>query len=312
MKVGFLYEHPTWSDDLRACFAQNGIELVAINVADAAFLTSKSDFDFDLCINRVNMMPSEGRASSVAAHTLHVLHLMESLGIEVINGSQAHFVGASKAVQNGIFESLGLDCPKSVAIYRPEDAPAAAETIGFPVIVKPNIGGSGSGVARFDTAQELRDAIADGSLDLGIDGTGLVQEYIRSDGHVYRVEILDGALFYSIRQQVVENQFNYCAADGCSISFDDGPAADEFDMCVIGNDGIVANDVPAEILQNVLDICAKSKADIGGVEYFLREDSGSACFYDFNPYSNFVGNGEALFGFSPEQRFVDFVKSRMG
>ena len=310
MKIGFLYEHPTWSQDLLQCFRQNGCGIVEVNVADTAFATDRAAFDFDLCVNRVNMMPSEGRSPEVAAHTLHLLHWLEATGVEVINGARAHFVGASKAVQNGLFQRLGLGFPKSVAIYRTGDVVQAAEQVGYPVIVKPNIGGSGSGIARFDNTAEVIAALDTGTLDLGIDGTGLVQEYVPSDGYVYRVEILGDALFFGIRQKAVENQFNYCAADGCSVSFEGTDQGDGFDFCALEGGGIELHDVPAGILESVRAICRAAGADIGGVEYFLRKDTGLPCFYDFNPYSNFVGNGEALFGFSPEQRFVDYVLSR--
>ncbi|MCC2110606.1 MAG: hypothetical protein KDJ16_01075, partial [Hyphomicrobiales bacterium] len=184
--------------------------------------------------------------------------------------------------------------------------------IGYPVIVKPNIGGSGSGVARFDTREELARAVDDGSIDLGVDGTGLVQEYVRSDGHVYRIEILGGALFYAIRQKIVENQFNYCAADGCSVNLGGAAPASEFDFCVVdAPKGIERLDVPEAILAHAIDICRAAGADVGGVEYFLREGTGAPCFYDFNPYSNFVTDGEALLGFSPERRFVDFIMGRL-
>ncbi|GAA6165647.1 hypothetical protein NBRC116590_33510 [Pelagimonas sp. KU-00592-HH] len=312
MKIGFLHEHPTWSDALIDCFAQNGIEPVLINIAETPFATDAPAFDVDLCVNRINIMPSHGRAPAVAAHTLHFLNWLEGSGTKVINGFQAHFAGASKAVQNGIFAGLDLDHPTAIAIYRPEDAPAAAERIGFPVIVKPNIGGSGSGIARFEDSDELQAAVENGDLDLGIDGTGLVQEYIQSDGFVYRVEVLGDELFYGIRQRIVENQFNYCAADGCSISLEGSPSEAEFDFCSLDSAGrIEPHEVPDGVLQNVLKICRAAGAEVGGVEYFIRAESGSACFYDFNPYSNFVGEGKALFGFSPEQRFVDFVKAHL-
>ena len=69
-------------------------------------------------------------------------------------------------------------------------------------------------------------------------------------------------------------------------------------------------EVSDEILQQVIHIVKESGADFGGVEYFINQQTGKPCFYDFNPYSNFVSQGEALIGFSPEQRFVDFIKSQ--
>lgn len=56
---------------------------------------------------------------------------------------------------------------------------------------------------------------------------------MRSDAFVYRVEILRNELFYGIRQEAVENQFNYCAADWCSVTLGDNPAEEEFDFCAL-------------------------------------------------------------------------------
>jgi glutathione synthase/RimK-type ligase-like ATP-grasp enzyme len=62
--------------------------------------------------------------------------------------------------------------------------------------VKPNIGGSGAGVRRFDEPGALAEAAA--SLDLGLDRTALVQEFIPAEsGRIVRVEVLDGAYLYA-------------------------------------------------------------------------------------------------------------------
>ena len=110
-------------------------------------------------------------------------------------------------------------------------------------------------------------------------------------------------------QKIIADQFNYCAADGCSIDGIHPDQEKEFGFCA----AIVASqvevfDVSPEILQQVIKIVKSSDADVGGVEYFLSSKTGQPCFYDFNPYSNFVSHGETLLGFSPEQRYVDFIK----
>jgi hypothetical protein len=203
-KIAFLYEHPTWSNELLSAFARRGVELTPINVAELDFNTDVNDCTFGSAVNRINIMPSSGRSPQIVFQTLHYLSWLEIAGVRVVNGARAHFIGASKAMQNGVFSMLGLAHPGAIAIYRPEDALSAAESIGYPVIIKPNIGGSGSGVARYNSKEELHDAIRFRSLDLGVDRSGLVQQFIESDGYVYRVEILGDKLFYSIRQPINE------------------------------------------------------------------------------------------------------------
>ena len=310
MKIAFLYEHPTWSEKLIDCFHNNDINLQLINIDELTFDTDSFDIDFDLLINRVNVMPYEKRDSAIVFHTLHFLNWLELSGVRIINGARTHYIGSSKVVQNGIFSMLNLDTPRAIAIYKNKDALKAAEKIGFPVIIKPNIGGSGSNIARFNSSVELKLAIDQKLINLGVDGSGLVQKYIYSDGYVYRVEILGDELFYSTKQKIVENKFNYCATKGCNIDTRNTEQEEEFDFCVFeSSHQIQLHDVPQEILQQVIKIIKKTSADFGGIEYIINRETGKPCYFDFNPYSNFVSHGETFLGFSPEQRFVDFIKN---
>ena len=119
MKVGFIYEHPSWSDSLIAAFNEAGVDLVPVNVGELSFAASGDDIPFALAVNRVNVMPSADRPPHVVFHTLHYLAFLEARGVRIVNGARAHQAGASKAVQNGIFQHLGLHYPEAVAVYRP-------------------------------------------------------------------------------------------------------------------------------------------------------------------------------------------------
>ena len=310
MKLAFLYEHPTWSDQLLAHFDKRNILVEKVNLGELAFPTSDG-CTFTHAANRVNIMPSADRDPRVVFQTIHYLNWLEIQGVRIINGARAHMIGASKVMQNAIFCALNLSHPRAIAIYRPEDALTAAQRIGFPLIIKPNIGGSGKGIEKFDNIEHLTLAVKNKMVDLGIDHTALVQEYIQSDGYVYRIEVLGSQLFYSIKQKIQEGHYNYCAADGCSV--EDGvleaPQEDkDFDFCVIdsGNQ-INPFDVSSETLNTVIDIIKSCSADLGGVEYFVEAETGREVFYDINPYSNFVSNGKALLGFEPEERYIDYV-----
>jgi len=65
MNIALLYEHPTWSDALIETFQSNGIDLKLINVADLSFRPDKERPGFNFAVNRINMMPSSRRNSSV-------------------------------------------------------------------------------------------------------------------------------------------------------------------------------------------------------------------------------------------------------
>ncbi|MBX2868859.1 MAG: hypothetical protein KTR18_09300 [Acidiferrobacterales bacterium] len=305
MKIAFLYEHPDWSESLLSTFEKRGVVVEPINIAVAMFNTSLSQYQFDLLINRVNIMPSATAHPRVAFQTLHYLNWLELSGTRVINGATAHRIGSSKVLQNGVFSALHLNHPEAVAVYAASDIKNAAAEVGYPVMVKPNIGGSGAGIQKYDTPEQLDADVTARSIDLGIDGTGVVQSYVQSDGFVYRVELLGGKLFYSIRQPIQEGVFNYCAADGCAVQ-------DDLDFCVVnGGSGIEPLEAPKYVVDDICNIAEYCDADVLGVEYFVEASSGKPCYYDINPYSNFVGNGEQLLGFSPEEKYVDFVLSEI-
>lgn len=61
-------------------------------------------------------------------------------------------------------------------INHPSQAVAAARELTYPVLVKPNIGGSGAGIRSFADPDELAVAAIEGGLTFGIGGVALVQE----------------------------------------------------------------------------------------------------------------------------------------
>src|SRR6185312_2204896 len=106
--------------------------------------------------------------------------------------------------------------PKTRVINSPADVLQAAEGLRYPVVVKPNIGGSGAGVAKFDNPEQLAEAAEAGTLDLGLDTTALVQEFIPArDGHIVRVEVVGGKFLYGIKVHLTGETFDLCPADIC-------------------------------------------------------------------------------------------------
>jgi biotin carboxylase len=183
----------------------------------------------------------------------------------------------------------------------------ASEKVGYPVLFKPNIGGSGSGIQKFTSQQELKEAVEKKLLDFGIDHTALIQQYLTpKDNVIIRVEILNGDFLYAIRLPIKTDNFNYCPADGCNI--------DEFNHCPIGkeNSGSFTTDIetyqpPQAVIEAVQRIIAASEADLGGVEYLVDANDGQIYYYDINPLSNFVANAPQVVGFDPLENFIDFI-----
>jgi hypothetical protein len=168
------------------------------------------------------------------------------------------------------------------------------------VLVKPNVGGSGAGIRSFSTAEELGAA----ELELGIDGTGLVQEHLPADGEaIVRIEILGGEFLYAIRIRLMPGGFNLCPADYCELpGVADGVSGRGLP--------IERYEPPAELIEDAKRIVAAAGMDLGGVEYLVHAELELPYFYDVNALSNFVANAADLVGFDPFVDLVDFVLDR--
>ena len=124
-------------------------------------------------------------------YTRELLPYLEERGAQVINGSGAFAIETSKVAQLRLLARLGLRAPRARVINDPTLALEAAEGFDFPVVVKPNVGGSGAGIQRFDSIAILAEAASARRLALGVDDTALVQEFLPArDGHIVRVEVL--------------------------------------------------------------------------------------------------------------------------
>jgi len=105
----------------------------------------------------------------------------------------------SQGGQPALLSQLGLATPATRAVHRAEDVLPAADQIGFPLVLKANIGGAGAGIARFDSREELRAEMADAALPTSIDNVLLVQDYVPArNGVITRIETLDRQYLYAI------------------------------------------------------------------------------------------------------------------
>ena len=132
-----------------------------------------------------------------------------SIGIPVINPVAAYRFEKSKALQVDLFERLHLRYPRTVVLNHRDHVPKAIDGFGFPILIKPNVGGSGAGIERFDSRGQLEARLPE--LNFGLDGVAFLQEYIDAeDGAIVRVEILDGRYLYAIRIVRSPETFNVC------------------------------------------------------------------------------------------------------
>jgi predicted ATP-grasp superfamily ATP-dependent carboligase len=295
--IGILYEHPQWFDPLFAALDRRGIDYEKLRVPDHLYDPAERRSPYRLVLNRVSAYPSGGSPPQMIQYVKNYLSHLESIRTDVINGHFSYLVATSKAMQLDILAGLGLRAPRTRVIQRPGQLVEAAEQLAFPIVLKPNVGGSGAGIVKFDDRGELEAALESGELDLGIDHTGLAQEYLSPRGKcIIRVEILNDTFLYAIRLPVSEHSFNYCPADGCNVG---NPAL-----------AVDAYTPPASLICAAKQILAASRSDLGSVEYLVNEADGQVYYYDINPLSNFVANASRVVGFDPTEKLADLLLQR--
>lgn len=292
MKLAILHEHPQWFAPLFAALERRGVRFARLTPG-TAFDPADQAVPAPVILNRIAMSAFLREAEHPIFWAQSLLAQWEANGARVLNGTMALAIDTSKARQLALIHRLGLAIPATRVVHRAADVPAAAEAIGFPLVVKANIGGAGAGIVRFDTADELRAAVADRTLPTSIDGVLLVQELVPiRDGRITRLETLDGDFLYAI-DIVGGGAFDLCPADACQV----------------GNSITMTAASPAVELTAAAEAIARAAhLDLGGVEVMIDDRCGTPRFYDVNALSNFVARPLEVLGWDPHEKLVDRIE----
>jgi glutathione synthase/RimK-type ligase-like ATP-grasp enzyme len=311
-QLAFFYEHPQWFNPIFAELDRRGTPYSKIHAPEHFYAAGEDAPEFRVLFNRMSPSADRREHGSAIFHTLAWLGQLELQGVRVLNGTTAFRYEVSKALQLSLLASLGIPYPKSRVIHDPRHALAAAEGLRYPVVVKPNVGGSGAGIVRFDTPEALQAAIDAGTLTLGFDHIGLVQEFIPArGGHITRVETLGGKYLYAINVHLTGDTFDLCPADICQTARGEALA----NACVIegAKAGLKVEGYtpPAEVIEAVERIVQAAKIDVGGIEYVIDDRDGQIYYYDVNALSNFVADAQRVIGFNPFENLADFLEAEV-
>ncbi len=318
--IAIYYEQPHWFRPLFAELERRNLPFVKLHAAEHTYaLEDHPEQHYALVVNRMSPSAWNRGHGDAIFYTLGYLDHLAQRGVRVINGRQAYQAELSKAGQLALLDVLGLGYPKTRVIHRAAQAQAATEGLRWPIVVKPNIGGSGAGVKRFDVPDALERAVAGEELQFGLDSTALVQEFIPARGsYIVRCEVLGGRFLYAIKVHITGETFDLCPADICrtaaGVDLDRAACALDAPKSGIRVEGYQPS--PA-IISDVERIMEAAGIELGGVEYIVDaretpEDQphreGRPLYYDINALSNFVADGERVVGFDPFTRLVDWLE----
>lgn len=309
--IAVYHEHPDWFKPLFSELESRNLPYERYNAAEHHFRLFEKQLPYEVFFNR--MSPSAYLRNNTQAifYTSSLLSFLESKGIRVINGSKAWRYEISKALQLSLLDSLGLPYPKAVVINHASQAVEASEELRFPIVVKANIGGSGAGIIRYNSREELEQAVSEGSIDLGLDHTALVQEFIPArGGHIHRVETLQGEYLYGIKVYTSGESFNLCPADICQTTNGQELTRNACAVDAAKNGLKVEAFSPSqEVIHNIEKIMQETEIEVGGIEYIIDDRDGQLYYYDINAMSNFVADAVNVIGFDPHKKLVDFLEN---
>src|SRR5438046_1451778 len=307
--IAIYYEHPDWFRPLFQQLDERGANWLKIEARHHYYDAASPEREYSLLFNRMSPSAWQRGLAHGIFYTLNYLAHHDVKGVRVVNGYRCFAHEISKALQLTNLQDLGLPYPKARVINHPSQALAAAEAIGYPVVLKPNIGGSGAGIERFNSAAELNAAVEASRLYFGIDSTALVQEaFTARDGIITRVEVLGGKFLYAIQIHITGESYNLCPADICQ-----NTRGEELTRMACPVDApksgmkVEGYEPPQQAIEDVERIADLAGVEVGGIEYVIDDRTGKQLYYDVNALSNFVSDHVRVNGFNPYARLADFL-----
>ncbi len=293
-----LHENDEWLPPFHQAFAEAGIRAEEWHLADGSVELSACPPDA-LYYSRMSASAHTRGHEHAPALAQATLNWLEQHGREVLNGSRALYFETSKVAQYTALEAADIATPATVATVGSNALLAAAGRFArWPVIVKPNRGGKGLGVQRFESLEELAafaadpDAIAD-----SVDGVWLVQELFETtDGTITRAEFIDGKFHYAV-QVATGGSFELCPAEACDIG--ERPRF------------AVTDNVPPGLIAAYEAFLADNNISVAGIE-FARTKDGRLLTYDINTNTNYNPAAEQVAGVvSGPARLAEAIRTRL-
>ena len=310
--LAVLFEHPEWQKPLFEALDRRGVRYVPVDLKKAAF----SDADAPLAglyFNQASPSAYVRGNTRAVPYALAYMRALQIRGVRVLNGAEPFALEISKTAQAALLRQLGVPAPRVWTFNDLDALRARAHELRFPVLLKPEQGGSGARIALVESFAHLESLLAQQPEHWLPDNLLLLQEYFPTDPArgIVRMEFLGGELLYAMRV-ISHGRFNLCPAPVCNP--EDGEAA----ICEVpagqtpGGDApppaefYPYPDVPAQAVSWGKRIIAAGKLDVGGIEYLEAQD-GRLIFYDINANSNLRPSIAQVFGFDPFERVVDFL-----
>jgi glutathione synthase/RimK-type ligase-like ATP-grasp enzyme len=241
-----------------------------------------------------------------AEYTGAVLSWLERHGRTIVNDSRALRLEISKVAQYEALASFGIPTPETLAVVGRENIVSAAETLGYPLILKHNRGGKGLGVRLFLSRVALEEHLASRDFEEPVDGITLVQRYIQApEPYITRLEFVGGRFLYAVRVDT-SHGFELCPADVCQVDASAiGPAA--CPAVAPSEKFRIIAEYQNQLIPTYEQFLAAHGIGVAGIEVIV-DGNGRTFTYDVNTNTNYNPEAEAragVFGMRSIAQYLD-------
>jgi hypothetical protein len=297
-QVHVIHENSAWIEPLRREFAALGTPMAEMFL-DEGMLDLTVPPPPGVFYNRMSASSHTRGHTYAPEYAAAVIEWLERHGRTVVNGRRALQLEVSKVAQYQALAAFNIPTPPTIAVVGTGNIRAAAEKLGFPLILKHNRAGKGLGVRLVLSAPALAEALAQiaGSNDEHSqprDGIWLVQRYIHApQPFITRAEFVGGKFLYAVRVDTSEG-FELCPADVCQLDSvcpavaPGGAHSPKFQ---------VLEGVRHPLIQRWEAFLQANAIGIGAIE-FATDADGTAWSYDVNTNTNYNPEAEARAGVS--------------
>ena len=288
-KVHEIHENDAWVAPLRAQFARLGTPVAEWFLDRGALDLTQAPPD-GVFYNRMSASSHTRGHRYAPEYTAAVLEWLARHGRTMVNGPRALALEISKIAQYQALAAFGVRSPDTIAAIGREHIATAAETLGFPVILKHNRAGKGLGVKLLLSAAGLAEHLAAEEVEAPVDGIWLVQRYVQApEPFITRVEFVGGRFLYAVRVDTSQG-FELCPADQCQIEV--GAACP---AVAPGAKFRISEGFASPLVARYEAFLAANDIGIAGIEFIVDRD-GTPWTYDVNTNTNYNPEAEAIAG----------------
>jgi glutathione synthase/RimK-type ligase-like ATP-grasp enzyme len=260
MRIAILHQDLEWAEEeLQRLMNKKGAESILFDIRNVNIDDLRN---FDLVLNRVYASVAN-RNYLDNVKVLELLKKLESEGVRCLNSYETSLCDYSKFFASQKMNEKCVRNPKTVLIKGIEEVDKAKEyagKLGYPLIVKRDMGGRGKDVYKVDIEEEMILAITNifsEKLNGGYGGCVILQEFMKSvRDHDCRIAIVNGQYAFSYKRSLIcegkKDEPWMASVSRGSVQGDYIPSQEEIDIALESTNSIGAtfNEVDMVFTEN--------------------------------------------------------------